>query len=65
MVVIRNFHQIITGMPCLFWYTDVRFFSLSLVNDVDAIDEDIFQATPEIWCGGQVRQIFLNDTPYI
>lgn len=52
-------------MPYLSWDTDVRFFSLSLVDDVDAIDEDVFQAAPEIWCGGQVRQILLYDTSYI
>lgn len=65
MVVIRNFHQIIAGMSNPFWNTDVRFFSLSLVDDVDAIHEDVFQAALEIWCGGQVRQILLDDTSYI
>lgn len=56
-------------MVCINLYlsrdADVRFFSLSLVDDVDAIDEDVLQAAPEIWCGGQVRQILLYDTSYI
>lgn len=52
-------------LPYLARDADVRLFSLCLVNDVDAIDEDVLQAAPEIWCGGQVRQILLYDTSYI
>ena len=64
MVVIRN-NYIISGEPNLWWDTNVRIFSLSLINDVDTIDVDIFQAAPEIWCGRQVRQILLYDTSHI
>lgn len=39
--------------------------SLSLVNDIDAIDEDVLQTAPEIWDGGQVRQILLDDSAHI
>lgn len=46
-------------------YTDLRFFSLGLVNDVNAIDEDIFQAPPKILCCRQVRQILLYYSSYI
>lgn len=48
--------------PYLSWNADFRFFSLGLVDDVDVIDEDVLQAAPEIWCSGQVRQIFLYDS---
>lgn len=54
-----------TIIPYLSWDTDVRFFSLSLINDVDAIDEDVLEAAPEIWCGGQARQVWLYDPSYI
>lgn len=42
--------------------SDFRVFSLCLVDDVDAVDEDVFQAAAEIRRGGQVRQILLDDT---
>lgn len=42
--------------------SDFRVFSLRLVDDVDAVDEDVFQAAAEIRRGGQVRQILLDDT---
>lgn len=41
---------------------DFRFFSLGHVDDVNAIDEDVFQAAQEIGCSGQMRQVLLYDT---
>lgn len=41
---------------------DFRLLSLSHVDDVDAIEKDVFKAAPEIRCGRQVRQILLYDT---
>lgn len=52
-------------IPYLSWDTDVRFFSLSLINDVDAVDKDVLEAAPEILCGGQVRQVWLYNPSYI
>lgn len=39
------------------------FFSLGLIDNVDTVDEDVFQAAPEVGCGGQVGQVLLYDTP--
>lgn len=65
MVIISNSVLECSIKPYLSWDSDVRFISLSLVNDVDAIDEDVLQAAPEIWCTGQVMHILLYDTSYI
>ena len=51
--------------PYLSRNTDVRFFSLGLVNDIDAVNEDIFQTASEIWCGREVRQVLLYYSTYI
>lgn len=40
--------------------TNVRFFSLGLVDDIDAINEDILKTSSEIWNGREVRQVWLN-----
>lgn len=53
-----------TIISYLSWDTDVRFFSLSLINDVDPIDEDVLEAAPEIWRGGQAGQVWLYDPSY-
>lgn len=42
---------------------DFRVFSLGLIDDVDVVDEDVFQTAPEVRCGGQVGQVLLYDTP--
>lgn len=47
------------------WYADFRLFSLGLINDVDAVDEDIFQAASEVWCGREVGQVWLYYSTYI
>lgn len=44
---------------------NVRVFSPGLVDDVDAINEDIFETSSEIWYGRQVRQIWLYYSSYI
>lgn len=54
-----------TGMFYLSWDTDFRVFSLSFVNYVDSVDENVLQAAPEIWGWGQVRQILLDNTANI
>lgn len=46
-------------------YADFRVFSLGLIDDVNAVNEDVFQTAPEVWCGGQVGQVLLYDTPDI
>lgn len=38
---------------------DVGIFSLGLVDDIDAIDEDVFHTAREIWCGREVRHVLL------
>ena len=58
-------HVMFCVKPHLSWDADFRLFSLSHVDDVDVIDKDVFKAAPEIWCGGQVRQILLYDTSNI
>lgn len=44
---------------------DFGFFSLGLIDDVDTVDEDVFQAAPEVRCSGQVGQVLLYDTPNV
>lgn len=36
-------------MSYLSWDTDFRVFSLSFVNYVDSVDENVLQAAPEVW----------------
>lgn len=44
---------------------DFRFFSFGHIDNVDAVDKDVFQAAPEVRCGGQVGQVLLYDTPNV
>lgn len=44
---------------------DFRFFSLCHIDDVDTVDENIFQAAPEVRCCRQVGQVLLYDTPNV
>ena len=64
LTVITNDNHI-CRKPYLSGNADFRFFSLSHVNYVDTVDEDILQAAPEIWCSGEVRQVLLYYSSHI
>lgn len=44
---------------------DFGFFSFGFIDNVDAVDEDVFQAAPEVRCRWQVGQVLLDDTPNV
>lgn len=44
---------------------DVGIFSLGFVDDIDAIDEDVFHTAREIWRVREVRHVLLYYSSYI